>query len=153
MTMIRMLAATVSAALISLATPAAAQTVEQLQGSMEVFFAGGSGVTIRNSLGKAGSAGHWHMVRRVTGATSTERCFTRLETPTVVEQTNSRPVGYYGINWAQVRDVRWSGDRHVHLQADHMASGESSVLSFASRDDAEMLHAVFLYLAEECGGM
>ncbi|MFZ5747790.1 MAG: hypothetical protein ACOY45_09045 [Pseudomonadota bacterium] len=146
------LACTAVAAPAAQAQDDPAVTVEDLQGAMEGYFGRGYNITIRNWREPGGDTKGWSMLRKVTAATTIRRCFTRLETPTILEKRNSDPVAYYGIDFAAVRNVQWDGDRTLMIVADHMKPGEHGALILDTAENAEMVEAVFLFMMEECGG-
>ena len=146
----------IGSALVALAAaPALAEpevSVESVQSAVEVYFGQTNQVTLANWRGQGSGPGDWGMQRRVTGAKTTQRCITVLQTPQVLFQGGqgaANPSKTYGIDWAKLSDIQRDG-KIIVFRAAHMASDEFGEFDFPAEDEAEMFEAVMSYLADAC---
>lgn len=139
-------------------SPAAAQTasaeqIDELQSILVELFGGRfGGVTIVNFRGEPGASGSWQMLRAVSGATVTRRCFLNLQTPILANSPNVAPARHYGLDFATVRPGIAVVGESVLFTADHMASDEVGMFQFADAETAEEARWAFQLMADNCRG-
>lgn len=140
-------------------SPAAAQTasaeeIDELQSILVELFGGGfGGVTVVNFRGEPGASGSWQMLRAVSGATVTRRCFLNLQTPEILANSpNVTPARHYGLDFATVRPGIAVVGESVLFTADHMASDEGGMFQFADADTAGEARWAFQFMADNCRG-
>lgn len=129
-------------------------SVETVQAAVVVYFGKTNQVTIANWRGTGSGANDWGMQRRITGAQTTQRCVTILQTPQVLFHAGAAaaaPAATYGIDWGKISDVSRQ-DKSVFFRAAHMAADENGELDFPTVEEAEQFEAVMSYLSNACRG-
>ncbi|MGN6820860.1 MAG: hypothetical protein ACTHJR_19560 [Sphingomonas sp.] len=134
------------------APSAPSASIDSLQNALNAFLNAAQSVQLHNWRSGDAGKGKWDMVRRLSGAVTVRRCYTRLGAPTVL--TNSGiAVGdiakAYEIDWALIGAVSSNGSR-VKFTAAHMTPDEYGELTLATPEEAQTVRDTFTLLRDRC---